>query len=315
MYNSAILHETERRSNSVSPGTTPGTTQTMWKAIPRPLQMINMPAKQPREEMATPEGEVSELDYEVVLLDIEGTTTPITFVKDVLFPLAKNNVRRFLERNWDSAQCQEDVLALKIQAENDKDVDGVVSILDSDNDQFKDMNGQKESKDIIIESVVKNVIWQMNSDRKTTALKQLQGHIWREAYENEEIKGDLFEDVLPAFKYWTSNNIKIFIYSSGSIDAQRLLFGNSTFGDLLKYISGHFDTKVGAKTEPKSYKAISDIIHTKPSRILFVTDVTKEKINLSARADIFMINNYYSLEEGFQIDVTAILMLKCMEST
>jgi len=62
----------------------------------------------------------------------------------VLFPLAKNNVRRFLERNWDSAQCQEDVLALKIQAENDKDVDGVVSILDSDNDQFKDMNGQKE---------------------------------------------------------------------------------------------------------------------------------------------------------------------------
>ena len=81
MYNSAILYETERRSNSVPPGTTPGTTQTMWKAIPRPLQMTNMPAKQPRGEMATPEGEVSELTYEVVLLDIEGTTTPITFVK------------------------------------------------------------------------------------------------------------------------------------------------------------------------------------------------------------------------------------------
>ena len=78
MYNSAILYETERRSNSVPPGTTPGTTQ---KAIPRPLQMNNMPAKQPRGEMATPEGEVSELNYEVVLLDIEGTTTPITFVK------------------------------------------------------------------------------------------------------------------------------------------------------------------------------------------------------------------------------------------
>ncbi|XP_068683865.1 enolase-phosphatase E1-like isoform X1 [Montipora capricornis] len=216
-------------------------------------------------------------DLEVVLLDIEGTTTPITFVKDILFPHAKKNVRGFLERNWDTAQCKEDVLALKVQAEKDKDMDGVVSIPDfNESSQCLDLNGDKISKDSIINALVKNVIWQMNSDRKTTALKQLQGHIWKEGYDNGEIKGEIYDDVITALKHWTSNNIKIYIYSSGSVDAQKLLFGNSKFGDLLQYINGHFDTTVGAKTESKSYKTISEAIATKPSRILFVTDVTKE---------------------------------------
>jgi len=86
----------------------------------------------------------------------------------------------------------------------------------------------------------------------------------------------VFDDVVPAFNQWTSNQIKIYIYSSGSIDAQKLLFGNSKFGDLLQYIGGHFDTTVGAKTESSSYMKIAEAVDMKPSRILFVTDVIRE---------------------------------------
>lgn len=86
----------------------------------------------------------------------------------------------------------------------------------------------------------------------------------------------MFDDVVTAFKRWTSNKIKIYIYSSGSTDSQKLLFGNSKCGNLLQYLSGHFDTSVGAKIELQSYKKIADAIDMKPSRILFVTDVVKE---------------------------------------
>lgn len=216
----------------------------------------------------------NEIDYDAVLLDIEGTTTPISFVKDVLFPYAKDNVQGFLERNWETVQCKEDVMVLKRQAKEDKHMEGVVPIPDKKEDLSKDDDGS--SKDIVIDAVVKNVTWQMSSDRKTTALKQLQGHIWKEAFESGKIKGEIFDDVVPAFKQWTSNQIKIYIYSSGSIDAQKLLFGNSKFGDLLQYISGHFDTTTGAKTESGSYKKIAEAVDMKPSRILFVTDVIKE---------------------------------------
>ncbi|KAL9953159.1 hypothetical protein ACROYT_G040529 [Oculina patagonica] len=214
-----------------------------------------------------------EFDYDAVLLDIEGTTTPISFVKDVLFPYAKDNVQGFLERTWETVQCKEDVMALKRQANEDKDMEGVVLIPEEDS---LSQNNTEASKEIIINAVVENVIWQMSSDRKTTALKQLQGHIWKEAFCDGKIKGEVFDDILPALKQWASEKIKVYIYSSGSVDAQKLLFGNSTFGDLLQYINGHFDTTVGAKTESGSYKKIAEAVDVKSSRILFVTDVISE---------------------------------------
>lgn len=213
-------------------------------------------------------------DYDVVLLDIEGTTTPISFVKDILFPYVRDNVRDFLEKYWGTDQCRVDVEALRNQAKEDKDMEDVVLIPDEEENLSQDNSGA--SKETIVDAVVANVIWQMNSDRKTTALKQLQGHIWRKAFDDGVIKGEVFDDVVTAFKRWTSNKIKIYIYSSGSTDSQKLLFGNSKCGDLLQYLSGHFDTSVGAKIELQSYKKIADAIDMKPSRILFVTDVVKE---------------------------------------
>lgn len=218
-------------------------------------------------------------DYEAVLLDIEGTTTPISFVKDILFPYAKKNVKVYLERNWGTTQCTEDIEALRNQAKKDKDImEGVVSIpdLDDENQSSDDKNGVDSSRETIIDAAVKNVLWQMSSDRKTTALKQLQGHIWKEAYDDGKIKGDIFDDVTPAFKQWKSKDVKIYIYSSGSVAAQKLLFGNSKFGDLLQYINGHFDTNIGAKMESNSYEKIAEEMKMKPSSILFVTDVIGE---------------------------------------
>lgn len=203
-------------------------------------------------------------------------TVTFEHFQDVLFPHAKDNVREFLERNWETVQCKEDVRALKSQAEKDKDMEGVVIIPDPDKENQLQDNSEVNIRESVIDAVVKNVHWQMSSDRKTTALKQLQGHIWREAFEDGKIKGEVYDDVVPAFKQWTSNDIKIYIYSSGSVDAQKLLFGNSKFGDMLQYINGHFDTTVGAKTESKSYKKIAESVSLKPSRILFVTDVINE---------------------------------------
>ncbi|XP_022791022.1 enolase-phosphatase E1-like isoform X1 [Stylophora pistillata] len=168
-------------------------------------------------------------DYDVVLLDIEGTTTPISFVKDILFPYVRDNVRDFLEKYWGTDQCRVDVEALRNQAKEDKDMEDVVLIPDEEENLSQENSGAR-----------------------------------------------VFDDVVTAFKRWTSNKIKIYIYSSGSTDSQKLLFGNSKCGNLLQYLSGHFDTSVGAKIELQSYKKIADAIDMKPSRILFVTDVVKE---------------------------------------
>ncbi|XP_024894135.1 enolase-phosphatase E1 [Temnothorax curvispinosus] len=116
----------------------------------------------------------------------------------------------------------------------------------------------------------------MDNDRKTGALKQLQGHMWREAYKTGTVKGHVYEDVPKAFESWTKNGKKIYVYSSGSVEAQKLLFGYSVHGDLLKYFSGYFDTEVGAKQESDSYKNILSKIGEKPSDVIFLTDIVKE---------------------------------------
>ncbi|XP_031558435.1 enolase-phosphatase E1-like [Actinia tenebrosa] len=211
--------------------------------------------------------------FRVVLLDIEGTTTPITFVKDTLFPYVRKNVQNYLKKNWITTECQQDIKALQEQAEKDKDLDGMVPILKYDKD---DENIDETTKEKVIRSIVDNVLWQMDSDRKITALKQLQGHIWKKAYEDGEIKGEVYDDVVPALEEWTSSRIKVYIYSSGSVEAQKLLFKYSDKGDLLKYFSGHFDTKIGLKVECESYKKIVECVGEKPGEILFITDVVKE---------------------------------------
>ncbi|XP_074849830.1 enolase-phosphatase E1 isoform X2 [Carettochelys insculpta] len=170
-----------------------------------------------------------------ILLDIEGTTTPISYV----------------------------------QAEEDSSLDGIVPI------PSETGTGEGEVEQII-QAVVDNVYWQMSLDRKTTALKQLQGHMWRAAYTSGRMKGEVFEDVVPAIRKWREAGLKVYIYSSGSVEAQKLLFGYSTEGDILELLDGHFDTKLGPKVESESYRRIARSIGCSTNNVLFLTDVTRE---------------------------------------
>ncbi|XP_012216839.1 enolase-phosphatase E1-like isoform X2 [Linepithema humile] len=200
-----------------------------------------------------------------VLVDIEGTTTSISFVKETLFPYVRQNLKNYIETKWEVEEFKQDYEKLKEQAKKDEEdkLDGFVAIAGDKPEEEKD-------------SLLKNILWQMDNDRKTGALKQLQGHMWREAYETGAVKAHVYEDVPKAFELWTNDARKIYVYSSGSVEAQKLLFGHSINGDLLKYFSGFFDTEVGAKQECDSYKNILSKIDEKPSNVVFLTDVVKE---------------------------------------
>ncbi|XP_040986327.1 probable bifunctional methylthioribulose-1-phosphate dehydratase/enolase-phosphatase E1 isoform X2 [Juglans microcarpa x Juglans regia] len=209
-----------------------------------------------------------------IVLDIEGTTTPISFVSDVLFPYARDNVGRHLSATYDTAETQDDIKLLHSQVQDDLDK-GVVGAVPIPSD-----NAGKEE---VVAALVANVEAMIRADRKITALKQLQGHIWRTGFENGELEGVVFEDVPQALEKWHALGIKVYIYSSGSRLAQRLLFGNTSYGDLRKYLSGFFDTAVGNKKETHSYVEISESIGVdKPSEILFITDVYQEAVAAKA---------------------------------
>ncbi|KAM9677889.1 enolase-phosphatase E1 isoform 3-T4 [Trichechus inunguis] len=212
----------------------------------------------------------------VILLDIEGTTTPIAFVKDTLFPYIKENIKEYLQTHWEEEECQQDVSLLRKQAEEDSHLDGAVPIPAASG------NGEDDLQQAI-QAVVDNVCWQMSLDRKTTALKQLQGHMWKAAFTAGCMKAEFFEDVVPAVRKWREAGMKVYIYSSGSVEAQKLLFGHSTEGDILEsplfvqLFDGHFDTKIGHKVESESYRKIADSIGCSTNNILFLTDVTLGK--------------------------------------
>ncbi|XP_072717374.1 enolase-phosphatase E1 isoform X1 [Ciconia boyciana] len=207
-------------------------------------------------------------EVRAILLDIEGTTTPIAFVQETLFPYIKDNVKEYLRTHWEEEECQRDIGLLRKQAQEDSSLDGVVPI------PLETGSGEEELERVI-QAVVDNVHWQMSLDRKTTALKQLQGHMWRAAYATGHVKGEIFEDVVPAIRKWREAGMKVYIYSSGSIEAQKLLFGYSTEGDILELFDGHFDTKIGPKVESESYRRIAASIGCATNNILFLTDVPR----------------------------------------
>ncbi|KAF8694071.1 hypothetical protein HU200_038526 [Digitaria exilis] len=205
-----------------------------------------------------------------IVLDIEGTTTPISFVTDVMLPYARDNVRNHLTSTFYSEETKEDIKLLRIQIEDDlrNGILGAVSVP-------PDEAGKEE----VINSLVSNVKSMIKADRKVTSLKQLQGHIWRTGFEAKEIQGDVFDDVPKALKNWHLSNIKVYIYSSGSREAQKLLFGNTMHGDLRPFLCGYFDTTIGNKKETRSYIEIAQSLGVdSPSQILFITDVFQEAI-------------------------------------
>ena len=189
---------------------------------------------------------------EVVLLDIEGTTTPISFVHQRLFPYARARAAEFLQQHASDLEIQRVVSELR----------GLQNAADSD----------APAGDI-----VSFVHFLIDNDRKLGPLKALQGRIWEQGYAISELEGEVYADVLPAFDRWTRADIRVAIFSSGSVLAQRLLFSNSTAGDLSPYISKYFDTSVGAKGDAASYRRIVKALDLRaPSHVLFVSDVVRE---------------------------------------
>ncbi|CAN6483566.1 unnamed protein product [Victoria cruziana] len=223
---------------------------------------------------AQQENAATSSDWSCIVLDIEGTTSPISFVMEVLFPYARDNVQKHLTATYDSKETQVDIKLLRAQ---------VIEDLEKGISGSQPIPSEDAGKEKVIGSLVANVDAMIRADRKITALKQLQGHIWRTGFENNELKGEFFEDVPNVLAKWHAMGIKIYIYSSGSREAQRLIFGNTAYGDLRKYLCGFFDTMVGNKRETQSYVEIWQSLGVdRPSQILFVTDVIQEAEAASA---------------------------------
>lgn len=213
------------------------------------------------------------MTIKTIVLDVEGTTTPITFVHDKLFPFVKSNLKQYLTENWESEETQSDVALLAKQAEQD------LQDPKYHNAPQIDLNAPKNQ---VIQQVVNNVEYNMELDRKMTALKQLQGHIWAKAYKSGAIVAEVYNDVVPQVEKWVQSGKRVYIYSSGSVLAQKMLFGhsNQTYrgsSDLTPLFSGHFDTVYpGSKLESSSYRTIAQNVQTHPKEILFVTDNIQE---------------------------------------
>jgi enolase-phosphatase E1 len=184
-----------------------------------------------------------------VLTDIEGTTSSLSFVKDVLFPYARRHLKDFVRSHaedpavravLDDVRARENALGL--------DAEGVVAILDQ---------------------------W-MSEDRKITPLKALQGMIWKSGYESRELLGHVYDDAVAHLGAWHAQGVPLYVYSSGSVEAQRLLFGHTKFGDLTELFSGFFDTTVGAKLDAASYRVIAAHVALPPGDILFLSDNVAE---------------------------------------
>lgn len=186
-----------------------------------------------------------------VVTDIEGTTGSIAFVQDVLFPYARTRLAAFIAGHDPEAA---DALAEIRATEGALDDAALVSVLER---------------------------W-MDEDRKAGPLKVIQGLIWRGGYQAGELEGHVYDDAARALRKWRTSGVKLYVYSSGSAEAQRLLFGHSTAGDLTGLFSGYFDTRVGAKNQPASYAEIAARIGLAPRAILFLTDSPAEIAAASA---------------------------------
>lgn len=192
------------------------------------------------------------------LLDVEGTIAPISLVSEKLFPYARVHFPHFLEEHASDPGVVSDLTMLA--EENGGETDVTCPRFNS-----------PDSRD----AAIAYLLWLMDRDRKSTALKSLQGRIWKGGFENGDLKGTLFPDVPAALERWSSV-CHVAIYSSGSVAAQLLLFRYSTFGDLTPLISGYFDTRTGPKTSSASYQSIATAMEVQPREVLFLSDVVYE---------------------------------------
>jgi enolase-phosphatase E1 len=191
----------------------------------------------------------------VVLLDIEGTTTPMSFVYDVLFPFARTRLGAYLRAHAAEDELRDALATLRVEWLDDA------------------RTGEQPPPwaHADIPAAARYLEWLMDRDRKSPPLKRIQGEIWKSGFAAGELHSELFPDVAPAFNRWKGSGIEIAIYSSGSVLAQRLVFG-----ELLPFVSSFFDTAVGPKRSVESYKRIASELGRPPSSVLFVSDVPEE---------------------------------------
>lgn len=186
---------------------------------------------------------------QAVVTDIEGTTSSISFVKEVLFPYAATHMARFLREHWNEPAVQEQIRALA--ADTGADV------------------ASADDADRILQQWIRE-------DRKATPLKTLQGMIWKAGYQSGAYTAHLYPDTAPALQRWHDAGLPLYVYSSGSIAAQKLFFGYSDAGDLTSLFSGYFDTTTGMKQEVDSYRKIATAIGVPASEIVFLSDIEGE---------------------------------------
>ena len=191
--------------------------------------------------MATP-------DTGAIVTDIEGTTSSLSFVKDVLFPYARAALPDFVARH-----AQEPAVRKLL-------------------DDARAIAGTPLDNATLATEMQR---W-IDADRKLTPLKALQGLIWETGYRRGDFRGHVYADAVAKLREWHARGIPLYVYSSGSVHAQKLLFAHTEFGDLTPLFSGYFDTEVGPKREADSYRRIAQHIGIAPARIAFLSDIAPE---------------------------------------
>lgn len=199
-----------------------------------------------------------------LLLDVEGTTTPVDFVYRTLFPYARQKFEDFLRRHREDSAVRSDLEWLRKQYRADE------------GQGLEVPPWRGAPPDQLLASAAAYGRWLIDRDSKVFALKSLQGKIWEEGYRNGELRGEVYPDVPPAFARWSQQGRIIAVYSSGSILAQKLLFGSTAQGDLTPFLRAHFDTTTGTKTDAESYRKIGAALVLPASEILFISDMVRE---------------------------------------
>jgi enolase-phosphatase E1 len=203
--------------------------------------------------------EVKASSYRSILLDVEGTTSPISFVYETLFPYARKRLGSFLQEHSSDAVVTSVFQELK--SINPSDVLAGAP-------EISGRNPIQESTDYLL--------WLMDHDRKTAPLKTLQGLIWEQGFKRGELQSEIFADVPVCLLQWREAGLRTAIYSSGSVLAQKMLFSHTPYGDLTKLISAYFDTGVGPKQQPQSYRGIVAELQLPAEQVIFISDVAEE---------------------------------------
>lgn len=189
------------------------------------------------------------MPIKAILTDIEGTTSAVSFVFDVLFPYAARHLPGFVSEHAAEPAVAEQVEAVRRES------------------------GEPEAS---VERVVAILLQWIAEDRKATPLKALQGMVWEQGYRAGQLKGHVYPDAVEALRRWHAEGYRLYVYSSGSIQAQKLIFGCSEAGDLSPLFSGYFDTTSGPKREAGSYRRIVEAIGLPAEEVLFLSDVVQE---------------------------------------